>query len=311
MADLNKWVKDQLHDIIGFTDRSVCDYVIALAKQKNHTSSSLLKALEQADVPNTTRTKEFAKNLLAKLPKAGQSAYKEAEKSTKAALKKNASYAMLDDDDEEEEMERMLRDNKTKMAKDLKRKAKEDAKAEKKQAKEDKKAKKQETEDERAQRERDDDMRERDEFHQRMVDKEKANTRKIGATKTGRNVVDGKDEEDVTEEELRNSTGKLREIARREYLKKRETQQLMMMEKTIEEEEFLFEGEQLTAAERRRNKTNKELLSLAKERINNVVDVEAYQMPDGYIQEDEDGKRKINRDKKHEALHKRYKEDKR
>ena len=57
----------------------------------------------------------------------------------------------------------------------------------------------------------------------------------------------------------------LRDISRREYLKKREEDKLIELQQDIEDEKYLFAGEELTKEEREELKTKEELLKLANE----------------------------------------------
>jgi hypothetical protein len=57
----------------------------------------------------------------------------------------------------------------------------------------------------------------------------------------------------------------LREKSRRQYLEKREEDQLLALEADLKDEEYLFESEELTEKERHKLKSQKELLAIAKE----------------------------------------------
>ena len=57
----------------------------------------------------------------------------------------------------------------------------------------------------------------------------------------------------------------LRDISRREYLKKREEDKLIELQQDIEDEKYLFAGEEITAAEREELKTKERLLKIGLE----------------------------------------------
>lgn len=97
----------------------------------------------------------------------------------------------------------------------------------------------------------------------------------------------------------------LRERSRQEYLKLRETQQLELLRKQIEDEEFLFRDQKLTKREREQHEYNKKVLALAEARLNIDTKEDAYVMPEDYITE----KGKIDRKRKESALYKRYEEE--
>ncbi len=64
MADekaLRDWVKDRLHDLVGFSEAAVAQYVISIAK-KHTSAASLGTVLQQQGIPGS-----FAGELLAKV----------------------------------------------------------------------------------------------------------------------------------------------------------------------------------------------------------------------------------------------------
>jgi pre-mRNA-splicing factor ATP-dependent RNA helicase DHX16 len=95
---------------------------------------------------------------------------------------------------------------------------------------------------------------------------------------------------------------RLRVEARREYLKKREPQQLKLLRAAIHDEEFLFKGVELSKAEQMERELNKQILAAAERRVNLTDKVEGYQMP-----EDEfDERGKLNKDSQLDKLRARY-----
>jgi len=76
---LNTWVSDKLVDILGFTDKSIVDYVIAIAK-KTTDVPTFVESLKKCDMPMNTKTESFATELLAKIPKGSSSTTKKATK---------------------------------------------------------------------------------------------------------------------------------------------------------------------------------------------------------------------------------------
>lgn len=95
----------------------------------------------------------------------------------------------------------------------------------------------------------------------------------------------------------------LRQRARQEYLKKRETERLALLRRQVAEEtEELRSGVPLTARETAEFAKNREILRLAEERLRIDDHRDGYVMPEDYITE----KGKINRQRKEDALYKRY-----
>ena len=97
----------------------------------------------------------------------------------------------------------------------------------------------------------------------------------------------------------------IRERARQEYLKMREEQQMILLERKIRDEEELFASEQLTEEERARLEYDKQVLRLARERMDINQRAEGYSMPEDYLTE----KGKIDRKKKEAVLYKRYEDE--
>ncbi|KAG5949913.1 hypothetical protein E4U53_005652 [Claviceps sorghi] len=95
----------------------------------------------------------------------------------------------------------------------------------------------------------------------------------------------------------------LRERSRQEYLKKRETERLVLLRKQVAEETAeLRSGARLSDKEKAEFAKNREILRLAEERLKIDDHRDGYSMPEDYITE----KGKLDRKKKEEALYKRY-----
>lgn len=314
MSTLKKWVRDQLHEIVGFSDKNVAEFIIATA-QKKSSASSLLRELAAVDVPSNSKTKAFAQELISRVPRANDRSYQTKEAAARSVISKNATYNILEDDDDNERalIEHARKKQQQKERKQAKQDAKQqrrDEKAERKrkkrEAKEEKeraKRMKNETDEERRERERLEDLKERDEFSERVLKKEEERTKKFG--------VKAMTEEEkllasMTEEEKAELVPELRLKSRRTYVEKRVNQQLALAEQLVADEEYFFEGENLSAAEKRRYEVQKKTLELAKKRVSSKVDSSKYQIPDGHL--DEDGK--IDKKSREAVLHARYTEEK-
>lgn len=158
----------------------------------------------------------------------------------------------------------------------------------------------------------DQDIAERDAFVARLLEKEEQRTKKLN-----KDSIEGLTAEQIKELSTRGtlSSGndshdastvqQLREISRQHYLEKREEKELQLLEMSLRDEEELFEGEVLTAAEKRRREVNKKILDMAKDKHRFSYKDDAYHIPDAY--EDIDGR--VDRKKKEAVLHSRYIED--
>ncbi|KAL8866395.1 MAG: hypothetical protein Q9174_006327, partial [Haloplaca sp. 1 TL-2023] len=162
--------------------------------------------------------------------------------------------------------------------------------------------------DEDAKRER---ARERDQkeslaFAERLKKKDAEKTKKIvedrSSTKEGKEVARRRAlAEDAMAREA--AMPDLRERSRQEYLKKREAEQIVLLRKQVASEtEELRKGEPLTRREKAEFEKNRELLKLAEARLNIDDHRDGYVMPEDYITE----KGKLDRQKKQDALYKRY-----
>lgn len=172
--------------------------------------------------------------------------------------------------------------------------------------------------EERAEREREQDRKERDEFAKRLLErdskknapkdpdtaKEKVKKRVEMEQKLarGEEVVD-----EVTGSKI--SLKSLREESRRAYLKQRTERELKLLEQELEDEEDMFDGEELTEAEKKRIQLRKQILRMARDdKAKKERDEEDgfYRLPDEY--EDQEGRTKA--EKENALLKSRYVEDK-
>lgn len=152
----------------------------------------------------------------------------------------------------------------------------------------------------------DKDLKERDEFAQRLKEKDAEKTKKLvedrSSTKEGKEVARRRAlAEDAAAREAAMPDLRLR--SRQEYLKKREAEKIALLRKqVIEESEELRSNSDLTRREKDEFAKNRELLRIAEERMRIDDYRDGYTMPEDYITE----KGKIDRKKKEEALYKRY-----
>lgn len=300
---LNDWVSDQLHELFGFSDSLSTEFLIDMAR-KEKKPAALMKALETCAIPPSEKSRRFAQELWRKVPReeAG-SQYKAREKQALELRKKNESFALLEDDDEEEQ--RQLEAERAKLKEREKAEEKKKVKEAKKEAK--RKRVEEETGEIDKDKAREDDLKGRDEFAQRLREKEDETTKKFGKKRETEDEKKRRELAILTEDQVAEYIPKLRKFSREEYLKKRTKQQIEILKRVIEDEEFLFGEENLTEAEKRRHKMNKELLRLVEEREAGLEEVQGYAMPDGYLSRDG----RIDKDKLFEALTKRHEPEKR
>ncbi|KAF9905756.1 hypothetical protein BX616_000931 [Lobosporangium transversale] len=343
--ELKRWVSDTSIKVLGMSDNSTRDYLIACA-QSAKSPASLLKALEDMGITSNASTQAFAQDLFKRTPRtqskksasgSGASTAADAVKKKRqeeaAALKlleMNDSYGLIIDEGDEKPEKKKKKSSSSKAKDKEKDRASDDKKREKKiRRKEDENAwesdeeekeykrrkmeererelrppkTEEELEEERKEREREEDIRERDEFANRLRNKDESKTKKLvedrsSKTDSRRNLADDP-------EARKAALPTLRERARQEYLAKREGLQIEKLRMQIRDEEQLFDLNELTRKEREDLEYKKELLRLAEERMNINDKYDGYQMPEDYITE----KGKLDKKKKHDALYRRYQEE--
>ncbi|KAJ3039676.1 hypothetical protein HDV00_012020 [Rhizophlyctis rosea] len=328
MADLplRTWVSDSLYKLVGSSERSLVDYLVAQA-QSSKSPTALVKKLSpilsHPDTPN------FAHELYNRVPRSAttNTARKERQQEEKAKvglLEKNKQFSLLMEEDED-----MGSGADQDGGTGKKRKNREKKKLRKKEGTEDAweqnedqelpfaKRKKQDMgEDEGAsaedeykkeEEERERDRRERDEFAQRLRDKDKEKTKRLIEDRSSKGDEEARKRQKLADDTAARNAAlpNFRERSRQEYLRKREEQQLELMQMRIQDEEFLFHGEKLTKAERRQHEREKAVMQLTRERLSIDKRQEGYHMPDDYINE----KGKLDKKKMDSALNQRYQEE--
>ena len=99
--ELKRWASDQLHELLGFSQGYLADYVLSLAR-KERTVAGLVKALGEADVPGGERTQRFARELIERTPRAradaadggAAAAAERSRKEAAALLRQNEQYGL-------------------------------------------------------------------------------------------------------------------------------------------------------------------------------------------------------------------------
>ena len=156
-----------------------------------------------------------------------------------------------------------------------------------------------------AERERRKDIEERDAFAKRLSQRDSEKTKKLvedrSSTKESKALAQRRSlAEDQAAREK--AMPDIRQRARQEYLKKRETEQLALLRKQIAEEAAEERtNPDLTFREKETFKRNREVLRVAEERLRIDDHTDGYTLPEDYIT----AKGKISKQKKRDALYKR------
>ena len=297
---LKTWVNDQLHDLVDFADDQVVDYILAIAK-KAKTPDSLMGSLRDEGVPDNAKSRQFAHNLLEKLPKkqASSSSFSQERKAALEARKRNEQYrTVLPPDegdviaaapasagqkrkmkDEGRERGEKKRDRKESKKRSIRKKTDEDNWKEDEEEEKMKKAKKEEREevkieeqpeeeqmiDEEQKRIDEDRQRAREvaEFEARLHERDKKKTKKVGGVSEASENMKRRKEMELEEREK--LLPMLRKISRQAYVKKREPQKLRALQEEIEDEINIFGEEDLTAEEKKEIEYKKRMFALVSE----------------------------------------------
>jgi len=111
--ELRVWVSDRLHDLVGFSDRTTADFILAQAKKVKGSTQALAKHLSAVGLPDNAAVASFCGDLLTRLPSssAAPSRHAASAAEARALVKRSRAYGLLDDEegDEAEEEERRRR----------------------------------------------------------------------------------------------------------------------------------------------------------------------------------------------------------
>ncbi|KAJ3109118.1 hypothetical protein HDU96_007328 [Phlyctochytrium bullatum] len=307
-------------DLFGMSDRNVVDFIIASARSAK-SDSKLLNTLQgAADLPQTDRARQFVSDLYRRIPRPKASAAKEDERRRKAEareraalIKKSADFALIQDDDEHlKAQEELLARASKKEKKDKKDKSKSLRKKDENEGDDGEEG----NQVVRRKRKRQSDDAEEDEESKIQHDKEEVEElnrklrekdlekKRLKEEKFSQGNEEARLRKKIAEDaELRaKAIPDLRLVSREKYLEKREDVKLMLLEREIEDEEFLFSGEKLSKREQKELEYKKTALKLAKERMKINDKPDGYTMPEDYITE----KGKLDKKKQEAVLYKRY-----
>ncbi|KAI9361809.1 hypothetical protein BD770DRAFT_11885 [Pilaira anomala] len=320
--DLHSWVSDNTMKLLGMSETTMVDFIIATA-QKSSSPQDLFNKLINTGAPNDASTQRFATELYGKVPhKQSKSAVAAAAAAEKAQRKKelqeeaklrkaNESFkVVLEETPEEDEEERKIRKKEKKLRKKRRQEDLSDDDTEVKMT--DNRRNKTNEDDElddeaKAERERLQDLKERDELAQRLKNKDKDRTKKVVEDRSAKEGSEAHKRRNLADDKQARMAAlpELRTRSNQQYLKMREEQQLALLEQEIADEKRFFADQKMTKREIKDLQYKEEVLRLTKARMNIDTKQDGYMMPEDYITE----KGKIDRKKKEGALYKRYEEE--
>uniref|UniRef100_A0A8R1E1W4 RNA helicase n=1 Tax=Caenorhabditis japonica TaxID=281687 RepID=A0A8R1E1W4_CAEJA len=283
---VEQFINDQLHSIVGISDRTICQYVHALAKKSRNAGDLVEKLRDSGDFPISAAIQNFAQQLMDRMPRVsvaqkqrGPSAQELAEQELKRL---NRAVGVIHEEQQAVKKGRNSRKRKESSS--------DDEAPQKSQKPTKSAARKEESDDsdiEAIDAKLDADIAERDALAARINKKEKERTRNVMEKKRD----DNKDKEGTTME-------KLREESRRQYLAKRKVDKLEELAAIVHDDQTLFAKEKLTKREREDMEYRQKVLeyATAHEKAGDVMKIKRYHLPDAsqktipstYIEDEED-----------------------
>ncbi|XP_031371555.1 pre-mRNA-splicing factor ATP-dependent RNA helicase DEAH1 [Punica granatum] len=304
-SNLKTWVSDQLMTLLGYSQTTVVQYVIGLAKQAS-SPADVLGKLVDFGLSSSSETRAFAEEVFSRVPRkaASMNLYQKQEREAAMFARKQSTYALLDADDDDEDYGNNASVEKRSSGASVSDTKKADTHKKRLRKKteihdddeedeppvqfdEGRRVKRRTSHDQEggseSEEERERDQREREQLEQNIRERDAAGTRKLAEPKLTR-----KEEEEA----LRRSnalesdgTEALRKVSRWEYLKKREQKKLEEIRDDLEDEQYLFAGVKLTAEEERLFRRKKEIVELATKYQEDLDSRDEYRIPDAYDQE--------------------------
>ncbi|KAG7216551.1 hypothetical protein INR49_002038 [Caranx melampygus] len=271
MANLEQWVSDRLHDILGLSDRYVSQFMIGTAR-KALSAQDFVTRLEQTGTIDINQSViAFAEELFDKIPRKQvvEKASRVIERQAIEMERKNRTYTLLEDSDSDGDA--VMEKQKGKKRKHIRQKKESDSSSEDEAPKRGnsgqsvKKEEEEEEEWEKEERERLQDIEERDAFAERVRQKDKDKTRNIAERTDKKAYEEAQKRLKMAEEDQNNMLPELRKRSRWEYLKKREAEKLEDLEAEIIDDEYLFSTDELTEREKKELEYKRTLRDLAKD----------------------------------------------
>uniref|UniRef100_A0A3Q1ETC8 RNA helicase n=1 Tax=Acanthochromis polyacanthus TaxID=80966 RepID=A0A3Q1ETC8_9TELE len=279
MANLEQWVNDRLHDILGLSDRYVSQFMIGTARKASSPEDFVTRLEQTGTIDIDQSVTAFAKELFGKIPRKQivEKPSRAVERQAIEMERKNRTYTLLEDSEDDEDTAREKHKSKKKnkdkergnKRKHLRQKKGSESSSEDEAPKRDNKSVKKEEEEEeeweKEERERLQDIEERDAFAQRVRQKDKDKTRNIAERTDKKAYEEAQKRLKMAEDDQKNMLPELRKRSRWEYLKKREAEKLEDLEAEIIDEEYLFSTDELTEREKRDLEYKRTLRDLAKD----------------------------------------------
>ncbi|KAH6946102.1 hypothetical protein HPB50_011633 [Hyalomma asiaticum] len=184
MAGVEQWVSDQLHSILGLSDRYVAQFLVNMAQKSTSRQDLVEKIRDTGTISVNDDVVGFMGQLWDKVPHKEQreKPSRARERAVREVLEQNAKYTLLPDSEDEAPQTTATAKKKTSKKRHLRRKADDESDEERPTASssgEGAKVKQEPNWDSDPEDERLRDLKERDEFAARLRDRDKEKTRNI------------------------------------------------------------------------------------------------------------------------------------
>ncbi|XP_018416161.1 PREDICTED: putative pre-mRNA-splicing factor ATP-dependent RNA helicase DHX16 isoform X1 [Nanorana parkeri] len=297
MDGVEGWVRDQLHEVLGMSDRHVAQFLVGTARRSSSSADLLSRLMDTGAIDVTDKVRRFAEELWLKLPQkvSVERPARAAEREALAIQQKNKSYALLEDSDEEEAKEESKGDKKRRKKHLRKRRKEESSESESDHAQKEKAPSPQlisDDEEDQEEMERIKDLEERDAFAERVKQRDKDKTRNIVERSDKKAYEEAQKRLKVAEEDRKKMVPELRKKSRRDYLVKREKDKLEDLEAEIADDEYLFADSELTRVEKRELEYKRSVRDMAKE-YKKAGEKERMEKHDRYFMPEETRSKKI------------------
>ncbi|XP_032903565.1 pre-mRNA-splicing factor ATP-dependent RNA helicase DHX16 [Amblyraja radiata] len=276
MGTLEQWVNDQLHQLLGLSDKHVAQFLVGTARHSGSAADLVQRLQDTATIDITPGVRVFATQLWAKIPRERreEKAARAVERAALALQQHSRTYTLLEDsEDSEPEAAPDRRKDKSKAKAKrahLRRKRAEssdsgDEDTTKKPPSPQKQSGSEEEEWEKEEKDRLKDLEERDAFAERIKQRDKDRTRVVLERSDKKAYQEAQKRLKMGEDDRKALIPELRKYSRREYLGKREQEKLEDLEAEIQDDEYLFSPGQLTAREKQQLDYKRKVRDLARE----------------------------------------------
>ncbi|CAD5115917.1 unnamed protein product [Dimorphilus gyrociliatus] len=307
MSQLETWVNDKLHDIVGMSNRQLTEFMIGLGKRAVTPEEFIEKLRDTNTIAIDDVSSNFAVELWHKLPH--KNVVKQAritEAQSIAEQKRQRSYQLVSEDSDEDErpkVKKSKREKSTRLTRNIRRRkasSSEESEEEPEPVRSSKPKKEESSEDEydKLERERIQDLKERDELSERIKEKDKNSTRNIMSKSDKKAYEEAAKRLKMQKQDKQKIVPELRDKSRKEYLEKRRKEKIDDLELQIQEEEYYFKDTKLTEKEKQRLMEKKQQLELARghQRAADIMKRDRYYIPkegvkpdNRYVEETEKG----------------------